>query len=337
MKEVIIGANFPRDAEGKVYHMDVKQGEIANRILTVGDHVRARRIAKYLDSEEESGHPVFEKSSQRGFLTITGRYKGVPVSIVAIGMGTSMMDFFVRETRASTEGTVAIIRFGSCGSLTPSAPAGAVIIPKAGFCIRRNFDYFAENSLYPELKDKPYLFSGTFPADQEITNILSGHIKEALVPIEKEGLFVGPVLTDGLNADGCSFYSSQGRTDANFWDDNEGVLQEIVSTYPETHSIEMETSVLFHLANCARKPVRVAGCMQVFADRLGNKFIHPEIVAALEPAVGKACLDALIEVEIEDEMDMAGTLVYFLILGGALSALVISMSSLSLTGLDLEG
>lgn len=120
-------------------------------------------------------------------------------------MGTSMMDFFVRETRASTEGTVAIIRFGSCGSLSPSAPTGAVIIPKAGFCIRRNFDYFAENSLYPELKDKPYFFSGTFPADQKITNILSGHIKEALGPIEKEGLFVGPVLTDGLNADGCSF------------------------------------------------------------------------------------------------------------------------------------
>lgn len=84
MKEVIVGADFPRDAEGKVYHMSIKQGEIANRILTVGDHVRARRIAKYLDSEEESGHPVFEKSSQRGFLTITGRYKGIPVSIVAM-------------------------------------------------------------------------------------------------------------------------------------------------------------------------------------------------------------------------------------------------------------
>jgi uridine phosphorylase len=84
MKEVIVGANFPRDSEGKVYHMSVRLGEVANRILTVGDHVRARRIAKHLDSEEESGHPLFEQSSQRGFLTITGRYKGVPVSIIAM-------------------------------------------------------------------------------------------------------------------------------------------------------------------------------------------------------------------------------------------------------------
>ncbi|KAI9263740.1 nucleoside phosphorylase domain-containing protein [Sporodiniella umbellata] len=307
MKEVIEGANFPRDAEGKVYHMSVKTGEVANRILTVGDHVRARRIAKFLDSEEASGHPVFEKSSQRGFLTITGRYKGVPVSIIAIGMGTSMMDFFVRETRASTEGTIAIIRFGSCGSLSASAPTGAVIIPKAGFCIRRNMDYFAEAPIYPELKDKPYLFSGTFAADKDMTDLLATHIEKALDPIQKDGLLVGPVLTGGLNADGCSFYSAQGRTDANFWDDNEGVLQETIQTYPETHSIEMETSVLFHLAKCARNPVRAAGCMQVFADRLGNKFIRPEVVAALEPAVGQACLDALIQVKLDDEIDVAGT------------------------------
>ena len=84
MKETISNANFPRDAEGRVYHISVKHGDVANRVLTVGDHVRARRIAKLLDSEEECGHPIFEKSSQRGFLTITGRYKGVPVTIMAM-------------------------------------------------------------------------------------------------------------------------------------------------------------------------------------------------------------------------------------------------------------
>jgi uridine phosphorylase len=84
MKETISNANFPRDEEGRVYHIGVKLGDIANRILTVGDHVRARKIAAYLDTEEETGHPIFENSSQRGFLTITGRYKGVPVSIMAM-------------------------------------------------------------------------------------------------------------------------------------------------------------------------------------------------------------------------------------------------------------
>lgn len=84
MKETLKNANFPRDAEGRVYHIGVKQGQVANRILTVGDHVRARAIAQCLDSEAEAGHPVFVNVSQRNFLTITGRYKGVPVSIMAM-------------------------------------------------------------------------------------------------------------------------------------------------------------------------------------------------------------------------------------------------------------
>lgn len=84
MKVNISDANFPRDEENRVYHLAIKTGEIANRILTVGDYERARKIAQCLDSEIDAGHPIFEKQSQRGFLTITGRYKGVPVSIVSM-------------------------------------------------------------------------------------------------------------------------------------------------------------------------------------------------------------------------------------------------------------
>jgi uridine phosphorylase len=225
-------------------------------------------------------------------------------------MGNPMMDFFVRETRASVEGTLAIIRFGSCGSLSHLAPPGAVIIPSGGYCIRRNIDYFAEEHVYPELKDVPYLFSGNFKADEQMTEILSTTVENALAPIESENQDVGPVLTGGLNTDGCSFYSSQGRQDPAFWDDNQDLLNEIVTKYPKTQSIEMETSMLFHLARCARdpsRPIKAAGCMQVFADRVNNGFISPDVVALLEPVVGQACLDALIQVEIENEMAVEGT------------------------------
>lgn len=84
MKVTISDANFPRDEEERVYHLALKKGEIANRILTVGDPERARKIATFLDSESDTGHAIFEKQSQRGFLTITGRYQGVPVSIVSM-------------------------------------------------------------------------------------------------------------------------------------------------------------------------------------------------------------------------------------------------------------
>ena len=39
-------ANFPTDAEGRTYHLDVKKGEIAPRIITCGDFERLFSIIK---------------------------------------------------------------------------------------------------------------------------------------------------------------------------------------------------------------------------------------------------------------------------------------------------
>lgn len=102
--------------------------------ITVGDPARARTIAKYLDKDgamglnrslrgnvERMANPMtreaktadsglFALHSERGFLTITGTYKGIPVSIVSIGMGFPNMDFLVRECRELIEGEMIVIR-----------------------------------------------------------------------------------------------------------------------------------------------------------------------------------------------------------------------------------
>ena len=54
---------------------------------------------------------TFTLSSERGFVTITGRYKGIPISVVSIGMGSPNMDFFVREVRECLVGDMVVIRF----------------------------------------------------------------------------------------------------------------------------------------------------------------------------------------------------------------------------------
>lgn len=74
--------------------------------MTVGDPSRARRIAEFLDASPEP----YVLHSERGFLTITGKYAGTPISIIAIGMGIGNMDFFVRECRECLDGDMAIIR-----------------------------------------------------------------------------------------------------------------------------------------------------------------------------------------------------------------------------------
>ncbi len=120
-------SDFPRTTDLRVYHLGLRPGEVANRLvrdyvplnycigtsklnediqITVGSPSRAHTIASYLDVTPKP----FQLSSERGFLTITGRYKRVPVSIVSIGMGAPNMDFFVREVRECLVGDMLVIR-----------------------------------------------------------------------------------------------------------------------------------------------------------------------------------------------------------------------------------
>ena len=72
-------------------------------------------------------------SSERGFLTITGRYKDVPISIVSIGMGYPNMDFFVREARESLIGNMVIIRYSVTSTVFVNFQPTSPLVLQAGF------------------------------------------------------------------------------------------------------------------------------------------------------------------------------------------------------------
>ncbi|GAA6043978.1 hypothetical protein JCM8097_003417 [Rhodosporidiobolus ruineniae] len=294
MKDKISNANFPMDAEGRVYHVGVRAGEVAPRLLTVGDPARLHRIKKFLDPE-----PVpFEHVSARGYTTITGKYKGVDVSLVAIGMGVAMVDFFVREIRAITTGPLAIVRFGSCGSLLPSLPVGSIGVPQKALQISTNYDHFHGE------KGSPYLMSRPFEADEGLHQALIKSLEDNVASPSC------PIRSLPLHASADCFYSSQGRIDANFRDENETLIDDLLVKYPECSSLEMETAHLLHLASIAAPlpspsvpnetipSIRAAACHMVFAGRSTGEFIDPEVVAELEPKVGRACLEALVGWEI---------------------------------------
>jgi uridine phosphorylase len=75
--------------------------------LTVGSSSRAEKLAAFLDDKPKP----FILLSERGFVTITGRCRGVPISIVSIGMGFPNMDFFVREMRETISGDMIVVRW----------------------------------------------------------------------------------------------------------------------------------------------------------------------------------------------------------------------------------
>ena len=77
--------------------------------VAVGHPSRAQIIEEHLDRTP----PPFKLTSERGFVTITGRYRGIPVSIVSTGMGFPNTDFFVREVRECLTGDMLVVRLGT--------------------------------------------------------------------------------------------------------------------------------------------------------------------------------------------------------------------------------
>ncbi|BGP42080.1 hypothetical protein JCM10450v2_006166 [Rhodotorula kratochvilovae] len=280
MLETISNANFPMDADGRVYHVSVKAGQVANRIITVGDPARLHRFKQFLDAEPTP----FEHASARGYTTVTGRYKGVPVTLIAIGMGVAMVDFFVREVRAVVEGDLVILRFGSCGSLDPSLPVGSIGVPEQALQISTNYAHWHAKD--GGEKQPAYTFSPPIPADAALQAALTLGLRDAVASPTCE------VRSLPLHASADCFYSSQGRIDRNFQDDNDTLIDDLLKEHPRCASLEMETAHLLHLSHLSPQ-IRAAACHMVFADRSSGAFIAPAVLAELEPQVGKACLDVL--------------------------------------------
>lgn len=218
-----------------MYHLGIKAGEVANRIVTVGSPSRAHRIAAYLDA---SPKPL-ELSTERGFLTITGCYKGTPVSIVSIGMGNPNMDFFIREVRECLSGDMVVVRLGSCGALI-DVPVGTVVIPRASISVNRNYDYDFVNGT--TVHEVPYRTSKPAPADPELLETVRTTLEKRHPSRIQTGVIAGT-----LNASTDSFYSSQGRI-TSFPDHNAGIIDQLKAANPDLATFEMETFHLFHLA-----------------------------------------------------------------------------------------
>ncbi|GLI71265.1 hypothetical protein VaNZ11_016385 [Volvox africanus] len=315
-------ANFPTDGEGRTYHLGTKEGEVAPRILSVGSVSRALLLSKLLDPPT-SGRPLFQRTSSRGFLTITGRYEGEPVSIVSTHMGQPNMDFVVRENRAIVRGQMAIVRLGTCGAVQRPAKLGDLLIAAHGsIAIRRDPDYWTlmdgRESLFRASNGasrngtangtastngsggaatsggftgrKPYMTSLPVPANSQLAALLAAEAAQVVGPDR---------VVEGLNASADSFYSSQGRTGSDFDDRNECLLADLVAAHPDLVSLEMETFQLLDLARCTKGSIKAIGMCVALAERYSNAFLEYHKLEELEISGGTAALRALVHVSLD--------------------------------------
>jgi uridine phosphorylase len=97
----------------------VSPGDIAGYVLLPGDPGRVARIARYWDEARLVG-------DHRGFVSYTGRYKGVGISAISTGIGGPSTAIVVEELLGL--GAHTFIRVGTTGAIVDYVDVGDLVI-----------------------------------------------------------------------------------------------------------------------------------------------------------------------------------------------------------------
>lgn len=109
-------ANKPIMPDGRTYHLQTREGDLARHCLLVGAPERAQMIAeRWISNSKLVGN-------HRGLMSFTGDVDGVPMSVVTTGMGSASTAIVLPEVKYS--GGERLIRVGSCSTLWPEPRPG---------------------------------------------------------------------------------------------------------------------------------------------------------------------------------------------------------------------
>ena len=213
-------------------HITAKKEEIAKTVLMPGDPLRSKFIAEtFLEN------PVLV-NNVRGVQGYTGTWKGVPVTVMASGMGIPSIGIYSYELYNFYD-VDNIIRVGSAGAFRDDLKVMDVVAGQAA-CTDSNFAHQFE-------------LNGTFAPIADFT-LLSAAVEAA-----KE-LSIDIKVGNLLSSD--NFYSPEGNDSNDKWRDM-GVM-----------AVEMESAGLY--MNAARAGKR-ALCICTISDHLyRDEYLTPE-------------------------------------------------------------
>lgn len=115
-----------------IFHLHLKPGQLADKIILVGDPGRVSLVASHFESIEC-------EVESREFHSITGTCKGKRLTVLSTGIGCDNIDIVLNELDAlvnidfttRTENlrhrTLELVRIGTCGGLQPFTPLGTFV------------------------------------------------------------------------------------------------------------------------------------------------------------------------------------------------------------------
>ncbi len=251
--------------DNRVYHLGLEKGELATNIFLVGDPARCYKVAAFFDS-------IDYEIKNREYVTLTGSYKGLPISVIGTGIGTDNMEIalleiytllefdFNTKLRSFDRPNVNLIRIGTSGGVQADLPAGTMAIANYALGMDSTglyYDHPTEddsvekieimaNQLLMEATPDHSRFKGKIItyASKASTKVMEALIHEA----EKENTS----YACGITASSPGFYGPSARYIDGLKNSVPKVKQVLAQLDVEGNKIinmEMESSLLFHICS----------------------------------------------------------------------------------------
>ncbi|NMH29014.1 nucleoside phosphorylase [Flavobacterium silvaticum] len=195
--------------DGTIYHINLKPGQIANDIITVGDPARVEKITKHFDSIEFS-------TVKREFKTQTGYYKGKRLTVISTGIGPDNIDIVFNELDALVNvdfnkreikpqhTALNIIRIGTSGSIQADVPLHSTVIARKAIGTDNMLrSYILGDKTDPALEDA-FIKHTNWAAEK-------GRPYAVTASEELASKFASEKTFDGITVTNGGFYGPQGR------------------------------------------------------------------------------------------------------------------------------
>lgn len=196
--------------DGSAFHLHLRPGQLADRVILVGDPNRVTMIGTYLDKRE------LEVQS-REFHTITGYYQGKRVSIVSHGIGCDNIDIVLTELDALANidfqsrtvrpefHQLLLVRIGTSGSLQADIPVGSYVVAQKSIGLDGVIYFYDGNERVRDLELEEALLR---QLDWRIEGVRPYVVSADLSLVEQ---IAGNDFVRGMTMAANGFYGPQGR------------------------------------------------------------------------------------------------------------------------------
>ncbi len=269
------------NARGGIYHIDMRNDELADVVITVGDQDRVNMICQYFsDIECEASH--------REFRWKTGIYNGKKITVISTGIGPDNIDIVLNEldavanidfatrTKKSQHRRLKIIRLGTTGGLNENIPVDSLVVSAMAVGLD-NLLYFyktsfsaQEQSLMDALQKLPFFANAEMrPYATTASENLLSHFDESWLK--------------GITLTAPGFYGPQGRVlRASIADHDfiENILNLDTGMDISFTNFEMETSAILGLSKILGHDATAIST--IIANRVSKTFSENTQTAVLE-------------------------------------------------------